>query len=86
MHNLNKILHLANMQKGNWKSALCNYLLTYRVSPNLCTKVPPALLLNNKTPSTKIPTISHEIDNKVHPKLEVHDKIMKDKMKKYFGN
>ena len=71
MRNLNKILSFANMQKRDWKSALYNYLLAYRVSPNMSTKVPPALLLNNKTPRTKIPTT---------------DKIIKDKMKKYFDN
>ena len=52
----------------------------------MSTKLPPALLLNNKIPRTKIPTINHEIDNKIHQKLEVRDKIMKDKMKKYFNN
>ena len=52
----------------------------------MSTKVPPALLLNDKIPRTKIPTVSHEIDNGVHRKLEAHDKIMKDKMKKYFDN
>ena len=86
MRNLNKILHIANMQNRNWKSALYNYFLTYRVSPNMSTKVPPALLLNKKIPRTKIPTINYEIGNKVHQKLEAHDKIMNDKMKKYFDN
>ena len=52
----------------------------------MSTKVPPALLLNDKIPRTKIPTVSREIDNGVHRKLEAHDKIMKDKMKKYFDN
>ena len=42
MRNLNKILRIANMQKRNWKSALYNYLLAYRVSPNIYTKVLPA--------------------------------------------
>ena len=42
MRNLDKILRIANVQKRNWKSALYNYLLTYRVSPNTSTKVPPA--------------------------------------------
>ena len=37
-------------------------------------------------PRTKIPTINHEIDIKVHHKLEAHDKIMKDKTEKYFDN
>ena len=74
------------MQQRNWKSPLYNYLLTYRVSLNMSTKVPPALLLKNKIPRTKIPTINHEIDNKIHQKLEVQDKIMKDKMNKYFDN
>ena len=74
------------MQNRNWKLALHNYLLTCRVSPNISTKVQPALLLNNKIPRTKIPIISHEIDNKVLQKLEAHDKLIKDKMKKYFGN
>ena len=86
MRNLNKILRIANMQKRNWKSALYNYLLTYRISPNMSAKVPRALLLNNKVPRTKIPTIIHEIDNKVHQKLKAHNKVMKDKMKKYFDN
>ena len=86
MRNLNKILRIANMKKRNWKSALYNYLLAYRVSPNMSTKVPPALLLNNKVPRTKIPAVSHEIDKGVHQRLEAHDKIMKDKMKKYFDN
>ena len=40
--------------------------------------------MNNKIP--KIPTINHEIDNKVHQKLEAHDKNMKDQIKKYFDN
>ena len=53
MRNLNKILRIANIQNRNWKSALYNYLLTYRVSPNMSTKVPPALLLNNKITNTK---------------------------------
>ena len=86
MRNLNKILRIANMQKRNWKSALYNYLLAYRVSPSMSTKVPPALLLNNKIPRTKIPTVNHEIDKGFHKKLESHDEIMKDKMKKYFDN
>ena len=86
MRNLNKILRIANMQNRNWKPALHNYLLTYRVSPNMSAKVPPALLLNKKIPKGRILTINYEIDNKVHQKLEVHDKIMKDKMKKYFDN
>ena len=86
MRNFNKILRITNKQNRNWKSALYNYLLTYRVSPNMSTKVPPALLLNSKIPRTKIPTINHEIDNKVHQKLDTHDKIMKYKMRKYFGN
>ena len=47
----------------------------------MSTKAPPPLLLNNKIPRTKIPTMNHEIDTKVHQKLEAHDKIMKDKMK-----
>ena len=51
----------------------------------MSTKLPPALLLNNKIPRTKIPTINPQIDNKVH-QLEAHDKIMKDKLKKYFNN
>ena len=86
MRNLNKILHIASMQKKNWKSVIYNYLLTYRVSPNMSTKVPLAFLLNNKLPRTKIPTINHEIGNRVHQKLEAHDKIKKDKMKKYLDN
>ena len=86
MRNLNKILRIANIQKRNWKSALYNYLLAYRVSPNMSTKVPPALLLNSKIPRTKIPTVNHEIDKGFLKKLESHDKIMKDKMKKYFDN
>ena len=86
MRNLNKILRIANMQKRNWKSALYNYLLAFRVSPNMSTKVPPALLLNNKIPRTKIPTVNHKTDKGVYKKLEAHDKIMKDKMKKYFDN
>ena len=81
MRNLSKILRIADMQKRNWKSALYNYLLVYRVSPNMSTKVPPALLLNNKIPRTKIPIINYEIDNRVHQKLESHDRIVKDKMK-----
>ena len=52
----------------------------------MSTKVLPALLLNNKLARTRIPTINHEIGNKVHQKLEAHDKIIKDKMKKYFDN
>ena len=71
------------MQNKNWKSAFYNYLLTYRMLRNMSTEVPPALLLNNKIPRTQIPTINHEIDNKVHQKLKAHDKIMKDKMKNY---
>ena len=55
MRHLNKILRITNMQKRNKKSALYNYLLAYRVSPNMFTKVPLALLLNNKIPRTKIP-------------------------------
>ena len=47
LFNLNKILRIANMQKRNCKSALYNYLLTYKLSPNMSNKVPPALLLNN---------------------------------------
>ena len=91
MRNLNKILRIANMQKRNRKSAFYNYLLAYRVSPNMSTKVPPALLLNNKLlnnkiPSTKIPTINHEIGKGVHQRLEAHDKIIKAKMKEYFDN
>ena len=86
MRNFKKILHITNMQNRNWKSALYNYLLTYRVAPNMSTKVLPAFLLNNKMLRRKIPTISHEIDNKVHQKLEPYNKIMKDKMKKYFDN
>ena len=31
-------------------------------------------------------TINHQIGNKVYQKLEAHDKIIKDKMKKYFDN
>ena len=57
-----------------------------RASPNISTKVPPALLLNNKISRTKTPTVNHEIDKGVHQKLEAHNKIMKDKMKKYFNN
>ena len=38
MRNLNKILRIANMQKRDWKSALFNYLLGYRISPNMSTK------------------------------------------------
>ena len=83
---LNKILRITNMQKRNKKSALYNYLLAYRVSPNISTKVPLALLLNNKIPRTKIPVINHEIDNGVYQKLEAHGKIMKGKMNKYFDN
>ena len=79
MRNLNKILRIANMQKRNWKSALYNYLLAYIVSLNMSTKVPPALLLNNKIPRTKILAINHEIDKGVHQKLEAHDKVMNDK-------
>ena len=86
MRNLNKILRITNMQKINWKSALYSYLLAYRVSPNMSIKVPPALLLNNKIPRTKIPPVNHEIDKGVHQKLEAEDKIMKDEMKKYFDN
>ena len=86
MGNLSKIPRIANMQKRNWKSALYNYLLAYRVSLNMSTKVPPALLLNKKIPRTKIPTANHEIGMEVHQKVEAHDKIMKDKMKKYFEN
>ena len=86
MRNLNKILRIADMQKRNWKSALHNYLLAYRVSPNMSTKVPPAFLVNNKIPRIKIPTINHEIDNRVHQKLEAHDRIIKDKMRKYFDS
>ena len=86
MRNLNKVLRIANTQQRNCKSALLNYLLAYRVSPNMSTKVPPALLLNNKIPRTKIPTINHKIDNRVHQKLEAHDKIIRDEMKKYFDN
>ena len=86
MRNLNKILRIADIKKRNCKSALYNYLLAYRVSPNMSTKVPPTLLLNNKIPRTKIPTINHKIDNRVHQKLEAHDRIIKDKMKKYFDS
>ena len=81
MRNLNKVLRIANTQQRNCKSALLNYLLAYRVSPNMSTKVPPALLLNSKLPRTKIPTVNHEIG-----KGGVHYKIMKDKMEKYFDN
>ena len=52
----------------------------------MSTKVPPALLLNNKIPRTKIPAVSHKTDKGVHQKLKAHDKIMKDKLKKYFDN
>ena len=52
----------------------------------MSTKVPPALLLNNKIPRTKIPAVTPEIDKGVHQTLEAHDKVMKDKMKKYFDN
>ena len=45
----------------------------------MSTKVPPALLLNNKIPRTKILTINHKIGKGVHQKLEAHDKIMNDK-------
>ena len=86
LHNINKVLHIANMQNRNWKSALFNYLLTYQVSPKMSAKVPPVLLLNNEIPRIKIPRINHKIDNKVHQKLEAHDKILKDKIKRYFDN
>ena len=52
----------------------------------MSTKVSPPLVLNNKTPRIKNPTINHEVDNRVHQKLEAHDRIMKDKIKKYFDN
>ena len=52
MRNLNKTLRIANMQNKNWKSAFYNYLLTYRILPNMSTEVPPALLLNDKIPRT----------------------------------
>ena len=86
MRHLSKILRITNMQKRNRKSALYNYLLAYRVSPKMFTKVPPAMLLNNKIARTKIPRINHEIDNGVYQKLEAHGKIMKGKMNKYFDN
>ena len=86
VRNLNKTLRIANVQKRNWKSALYSYLVAYRVLPNMSTKVPPALLLNNKIPRTKIPTVNHEIDKRVHQKLEAHGEIMKNKMKKCFDN
>ena len=43
-------------------------------------------MLKSKIPRTKIQTTDHEIDNRVHHKFEAHDKIIKDKMKKYFNN
>ena len=52
----------------------------------MSTKVPPALLLNSKIRRTKIPAINHGIDNRVHQKLEAHDRIIRDKMKKYFNS
>ena len=36
----------------------------------MSTKVPPALLLNNKIPRTKVPIVNHEIDKGVYQKLE----------------
>ena len=45
-----------------------------------------SFVVNNKIPRTKISTINHEIDNRVHQKLEAHDRIIKDKMKKYFDS
>ena len=53
MRNHNKMLCVANMQQRNWKSPLYNYLLTYRVSLNMSTKVQPALLLKNKISENK---------------------------------
>ena len=52
----------------------------------MSTKVPPALLLNNKISRTKIPAVNHKIDKGVHQKLQAHDKIMQDKLKKHFDN
>ena len=86
MRNINKSLRITNMQKTNWKLALYNYSMAYRKSSNMSTKVPPALLLNNKIPRTNIPTANHKIDKPAHQKLEAHDKVMKDKMKKYSDN
>ena len=66
------------MQKRNWKSALYNYLLAYRVTQNVFTKVPPPLFLNRKITRIKVPTINREIDKGIYQKLATYDKIMKD--------
>ena len=59
MRNLNNVLRIKNMQKRHRKSALYNYLLTFRVSINMSIKVPSDLLLNSKKARIKLQTVTH---------------------------
>ena len=86
MRGLNKTLRTAVIDGKQWKSALYDFLLSYRVAKHSTTQVSPAEVMFYRKLRTKIPSIDNKPDVKALRDLERRDQIMKENIKRYTDN
>ena len=89
MKPLNKAIRTAHAQGQVWQKELPKFLLNYRTTPHITTKVAPAQLLFNRVVNNGIPAITnpnlHPVPTQEHAKAQLCDGERKKKSKMYAG-
>jgi len=77
---LNKAIHVATIERKNWKEELYNFLLNYRATPHTTTGRTPSELLFSRIIKTKVPPV---IKSRVPRSLKTRDAQRKSQCKQY---
>ena len=84
MKPIGKVLQTAQLEGKNWKQELQRFLLTYRTTPHVTTKVPPCELLFNRTIRGQLPELpAKKVLNK-HKQAKENIEKKKAQNKEYY--
>ena len=84
MKPIGKVLQTAQLEGRNWKQELQRFLLTYRTTPHVTTKVPPCELLFNRTIRGQLPELlAKKVLNK-HKQAKENIEKKKAQNKEYY--
>ena len=84
MKPIGKVLQIAQLEGKNWKQELQRFLLTYRTTPHVTTKVHPCELLFNRTIRGQLPELpAKKVLNK-HKQAKENIEKNKTQNKEYY--
>ena len=82
---IGKVLQTAQLEGKNWKQELQRFLLTYRTTPHVTTKVPPFELIFNRTIRGQLPELPAKTVINKHKQAKDNIEKKKAQNKEYYN-